>query len=118
MPFLAVVWCRDADAVRNIRGLMTTAKESGYDPGELVAVHTFPNRAELTCRGFCANNKRMSPWTRHIFGYMICGVCGGRHKDTRRRIVRSLFDALGANLLKSAPALFRTPDGYGRSPRD
>lgn len=110
MPFLAIVYVRDADTARAL--LDRKSDDTGF--GHLVGLYRFPNRAELTCKGFCANRKRMSPWRRHKRGHMVCGVCGGRHRETRRRLVGSLFDYLGANLLKNkAPALFRTPENYG-----
>jgi|SRR5688500_3592404 len=83
--------------------------------GKLVGLYNFPRRADLTCNG-CSSRKG-NGWRRSRNGWMICSTCGGRNSQVRRWLVGSLFDWLGANLLgEHAPALFRTPEGYG--PRD
>jgi hypothetical protein len=113
MPFLTIVWCRDPDAVRKVYAANHPEDETGH---RIVGVFSFPRKEELTCTGFCtARGWKVGGWTRHIRGWMICGVCGQRHRDTFKRLRGSLFDYLGANLMgDKAPALFRTTPGYGR----
>ncbi len=79
----------------------------------VVGLYEFPRRSELTCNGNCVRGKT-GAWSRHPDGYMKCSICGSRNKRVRRWLTDALFDWLGANLLgNAAPALFRTPDGYG-----
>ena len=80
----------------------------------LVALHEWPERTELRqgCYG-CAKGK-LSGWVRHSKGYMVCMTCNKRNPKVRRWFLGGLFDWFGANLLgDNAPALFRTPEGYG-----
>lgn len=105
MPFLAIIHITDgADDIR----------ESPLPPGHtLVALHEWPDRAELRngCYG-CAKGK-LSGWVRHPKGYMVCMTCGKRNPRVRRWFIGGLFDWFGANILgNNAPALFRTPIGY------
>lgn len=109
MPFLAIVWCRDATAVRDVRHRLAL-EQNHVENSPVVGVFAYPARADLTCRGYCGG--KVSPWVRDPKGFMRCGVCGGRHRDTRRRLLGSLFDNLGANKLKNPPTVFRTPEGY------
>jgi hypothetical protein len=86
------------------------------DQGRLVGMYEFPNHRENTCRGYCTV-KNTGAWTRDRKGFMKCAICGSRNKKIRRWFTEALFDWFGANLMGSnAPALFRTPEGYG--PRD
>lgn len=79
----------------------------------IVGLYNFPNRAELKCSGTCTR-KNSGAWSRSPLGFMKCSICGSRNKRLRRWFVEAMFDWFGANLIgDSAPALFRTPDGYG-----
>jgi hypothetical protein len=113
MPLIAIIHLPDHTAVGGITEDIAALPDN--IPGAmLVAVHEFPNRAELRqgCLG-CGKGK-MVGWGRHRKGYMVCGTCGGRNPKVRRWFTGALFDWFGANLLgDNAPALFRTPDGYG-----
>lgn len=80
----------------------------------VVGVYEFPNRSELKCGGNCAR-KGSGAWGRDRLGFMRCSICGSRNRNIRRWFVGSLFDWFGANLYPEAPALFRTPEGYGPS---
>ena len=118
MPFLAIVWCRDRDAVREVYAANhPDAKRIDRTPPSrrIVGIFAFPRKDELTCTGFCtARGRKIGGWSRHIRGWMICAICGNRHRDTLKRLRGSLFDYLGANLMKDkAPAAFRTTPGYG-----
>jgi hypothetical protein len=81
----------------------------------VVGIFEFPNRSELKCTGSCTR-KGSGAWSRHQKGYMKCSICGSRNRRMRHWLTGALFDWLGANLYPQAPALFRTPEGYG--PRD
>lgn len=106
MPLVAIIHI--ADGSDDIR-------ESALPPGHtLVALHEFPSRLELSqgCLG-CGKGKVVG-WGRSKLGYVCCGTCGRRNPSVRKWFRGALFDWFGANLLgNSAPALFRTPDGYG-----
>jgi hypothetical protein len=79
----------------------------------IVGIYEFPNRAELKCSGSCTV-KNSGAWHRDPLGFMKCRVCGSRNKRIRKWFAGSLFDWFGANLMEDdAPALFRTPEGYG-----
>ena len=112
MGFVVMVYANtESDARALAAGIDRSRVADGR--ARTVGIFRYPNRAELTCRGFCMDGK-MSPWSRDRFGFMKCGVCGGRHRKTRSRLIGALFDFLGANLINhTAPATFRTPEGYG-----
>lgn len=109
MPFIAVFHIPDdhtADAIR--AGDIPVSRRDM----RIVGLYQFPNRADLTCTG-CTSSKG-NGWGRAPEGWMRCSTCGGRSRNVRRWLVGGLFDWLGANLLgDKAPALFRTPEGYG-----
>lgn len=108
MPFLAIVWCRDADAVRRVRDQYVD-----NDAGRIVGVFTYPGKNTEFCPGAsCVPHRRASGWTRTRRGVMVCGHCKKPHRDLRRRLIGALFDYLGANLLKNPPRAFRTPEDY------
>jgi len=110
MGFVVMVYVTDRDALLSATELI---EDHMHDDARVVGVFRYPTRRELTCRGFCMDGK-MSPWTRDPFGFMKCAVCGSRHRQTRSRLIGALFDFLGANLYNhTAPAAFRTPEGYG-----
>lgn len=120
MPFLTIVWCRDADAVRNVRGLVDVAKERDVDAGRIVGVFNYPRNGRESCPGAsCVPHRRAKGWTRNKLGVMVCGNCMLPHRDLRKRLIGALFDYLGANLVnRVAPTAFKTPDGYGSRQRD
>lgn len=115
MPFIALVYIDDDH----------TAEAFMEDPPfadqglRLVGVYDFPSRAELRrgCAGCTTGGRKIQGWTRDKRGFMVCANCGGRNPNLRRWFVGALFDWLGANLYPHAPALFRTPEGYGPFPR-
>lgn len=109
MPFVVMVVSsteRDAHRIAD--------RFTGSSLGRAVGIFEYPTtHRQPTCRGFCMDGK-LSPWTRHRKGYIICAVCGHRHRKTKSRIIGALFDLMGANLINDrAPAAFRTPEGYG-----
>lgn len=110
MPFLAIVWCRDADAVRTTKAIM----DESPDGIKLAGVFSYPGKDAEFCPGAsCVPHRRAQGWTRTRRGVMVCGHCMKPHRDSRRRLIGALFDYLGANLMKNAPRAFRTPEGYG-----
>jgi hypothetical protein len=111
MPFLAIVYARDADELRHFRD---AHEETWGDTGQLVGVYRLPSSKESTCSGSCSRG-RTAGWTRHKDGHMMHS-CGRRHPDTRKRIHVTLMDMFGINLLrrKNTPKLFQNPEGYGK----
>ena len=109
MPFIALI---------HIRADQPTAEDmltAPLPPGaQWVGLFSFPDRVEMKCRGNCVR-KGSSAWRRDRMGFVKCGICGSRNRMVRRWLVSALFDFLGANLYEDAPAVFRTPDGYGSS---
>ena len=118
MALIAIVHLPDhtADDVETLLDADGNMSGEFTADGVIVAVHEWPNRAEVRngCYG-CAKGK-LSGWVRHSKGYMVCMTCGKRNPKVRRWFIGGLFDWFGANLLgNNAPALFRTPEGYGDS---
>lgn len=111
MPFIAIIHVPDGP--HHPDSLEYWALPEGY---RLVGVFDYPNRVELKCTGTCTV-KHTSQWVRDKRGFMKCGICGLRNKRLRRWLIGHLFDLLGANLYPEAPVAFRTPEGYGPSPR-
>lgn len=113
MALLALVHIPDHTAGPITEDSPIAALADGIPGAMVVGVYEFPNRSELKCMGNCVR-KGSGAWSRHKNGYMKCSICGSRNKNVRRWLVGGLFDWLGANLLgNDAPALFRTPEGYG-----
>lgn len=83
----------------------------------IVGLYKFPDRAELRngCPGCTRPPRKISGWGRAKEGWMRCASCDGRNPKVRRWFVGALFDWFGANRYPKAPALFRTPEGYGFS---
>lgn len=112
MPFIAIFHIPDdhtADAI--VAGELPASRKEM----RIVGLYEFPKRGAFTCDG-CTSRKG-NGWRRNRSGYLECSTCGGRSKRVRPWFAGGLFDWFGANLLgEKAPALFRTPDGYG--PRD
>lgn len=109
MPYLAIVYVPDdmtAEAIRERHSMTTTE-------GRLVALHEWPRKEDLTCRGFC-NDGKLSPWIRAPKGYIVCGICGGRHVHTRRRLLAAIRQYLGVNMLPrdKTPGAFVNPEGW------
>lgn len=114
MPFIAVLYL---DGYHTADDLMSAPLPPGV---RLVAVHEFPDRAELRnhgCKGCTPPGRKVVGWGRSKKGHIICGGCGGRNPKVRQWFAGSLFDWFGANIYPGAPALFRTPEGYSNSPR-
>lgn len=106
-----MVYADDADTARAIRDQHTPATG-----GKVVGLYRFPAKDDCTCTGSCSRRTN-GGWTRHAKGgHMICGGCGKRHQDTRKRLIGSLLDYLGINLLPrdKTPKLFQNPFGWGR----
>lgn len=112
MPFIAII---HIDGTTPPDGLMSPELK-WPDGSRLVGVFAYPERRDITCTGSCVR-KGMSSWVRDPLGFMKCSVCGKRNRKVRIWLTNSLFEFLGANLYKDAPAVFRTPEGYGNSPR-
>lgn len=110
MARIAIIHIRDDHTADD---MMTASLPPG---ARWVGFYQFPDRAELKCSGYCTR-KGTSAWGRDKLGFMRCSICGSRNKKIRRWFVGALFDYFGANLYPDAPALFRTPEGYG-PPRD
>jgi len=92
----------------------TIAAEIEVNAGaRVVGVFDYPARRDCVDHPNCFINGKQ-PWVRDRLGFMKCGVCGKRNNQVRRFVINSLFDFLGANLYKDAPAAFRTPEGYGQ----
>jgi hypothetical protein len=92
-------------------------RDANLPPGHtLVGLFDYPRRIELKCTGTCVR-KGSGAWSRDPRGFIKCSVCGSRNRKMRSWLIGHLFDLLGANLINdSAPAAFKTPEGYG--PRD
>lgn len=114
MALLAIIHLPDhtADDVPNLADITLTDGAL-----RIVGLYEFPShRGDIKCIGNCVRGKT-GAWTRDPRGFMKCAICGSRNKRIRRWFTEALFDWFGANLLgDKAPALFRTPDGYGSSP--
>lgn len=113
MPFIALVFARDANAANR---LTRTLDPEGYaDNGgyKIVGLFRMPEMKKTpTCSGYCSAG---GAYTRHQSGGWMMHACGKRHRDWRKRIFGSLFDVLGMNLLPRAitPKLFQNPDTWG-----
>jgi hypothetical protein len=116
MALLAIVHIPDhtADDIESV-GQQLHTLEQIYG-SRVVGVYRFPNRSDLKCTGTCVR-KNSGAWSRSPMGFMKCSICGSRNKRLRHWFAAALFDWFGANLIgDDAPALFRTPEGYGSSP--
>lgn len=104
MPFLAVVYVRDAEQLEQFQ-------EVDHE-GRVVGIYRFPKRDVKLCRGF-SGGCRHTTWTRHRLGHFV-HACGLRVPDWWRRIRGTMLDMFGANLLPrdETPALFRNPDTW------
>lgn len=112
MPFLALVYVRDADAAR----ALIQEHRNSDSTGKVVGLYRLPAHDEKLCRGWCVGKRGMNPWRRHQpGGFMICGVCGNRHKDSFRRAIGGLFDSFGINLLprNRTPRAYQNPETWG-----
>jgi hypothetical protein len=107
MAYIAIVHVKDADAAKTLATMVTNADGVPEMGVRMVGLYRWPTPAELTCLGFCSDGK-LSPWSFGKRG-MTCGVCGGRHVQTKMRVALSLLQYLGDNLLKNAPNPFRNP---------
>jgi hypothetical protein len=114
MALIAVIHIADGPHPDGVADRISDLPE-GY---RLVGIYDFPDRMELRrgCTGCTTGKRKIQGWTRHKNGYMMCASCEGRNPNLRRWFTGGLFDWFGANLYRHAPALFRTPEGYG--PRD
>jgi hypothetical protein len=119
MAFIALVHIPDHTAEHVIERMGVVERFNELPEGSRwVGLYEFPDRVELRkgCTG-CTAGRKTTAWTRHKKGHMMCANCGGRNPNVRRWFVGGLFDWFGANLYPLAPALFRSPEGYGDSPR-
>lgn len=107
MPYIAIIHVPDHTAASRV-----VERFSHGDAGRMVGLFEFPERRELTCTGGCTV-KHTGSWIRDKKGFMKCAICGSRNRRVRKWLIGHLFDLLGANLYKDAPAAFRTPEGYG-----
>ena len=110
MPFLALIHINDDHT--NAQDMLTAPLPPG---AQWVGLFEYPARKDIGCTG-CLRGKNTA-WTRDPRGFMKCGVCGKRNRKIRQFLTNALFDFLGANLYKGAPAAFRTPEGFDHSPR-
>jgi hypothetical protein len=108
MTFIVVVHVDNMDAAKTLATMVTNADDVPEMGVRVVGLYAWPTPAELTCAGFCSDGKT-NPWSFGRRG-MTCGVCGGRHVDTKKRVAGALRQYLGRNLLKNAPVPFRNPD--------
>jgi len=106
MGYLVIIYARRNEQVRDI------VREH---PAATVGVYAFPAKGEPVCSGFSTScPDRANAWRRDmVAGHMTHG-CGRRHKDWKARLVGSLFDILGLNLLPRArtPRLFQNPPSW------
>lgn len=109
MPFIAIVYASTPTQAQQIRKRYETG-----DAGQIVGVYHWPSRDSLTCKGFCSR-KGLQPWSRNRHGWIECGICKGRHVDTRKRFIGALLDYLGCNILRrdKTPKAFQNPQGWG-----
>jgi hypothetical protein len=102
MGYLIMIYARRPQQVKNILA---------EHPAATLGIYAFPakNGGVDICPRGCPGRA----WTRHRDGYMV-HICGRRTRDWRRRIVGSLFDTLGLNLLPRArtPKMFQNPEGW------
>lgn len=100
MAFMVIVYCTTNDDAQRL------VDDENY---RAVGVYRWPSKKELSCGGQCLNG-----WSRNPRGYIVCGGCGGRHKHTTRRFIKSLFDYLGCNFLPrdATPRLFQNPETW------
>lgn len=108
MPYIAILHIPDHTA-----GPAVIAAEIEVNAGaRVVGIFEYPERKQLKCSGSCTR-KGTSDWRRHPKGFIYCAICGSRNKRVRQWLTAHLFDLLGTNLYPEAPAVFRTPEGYG-----
>lgn len=114
MPFIALVYIPDDHTAACF---MEDPPFTSDDGLRLVAVHEFPDRVELKngCKGCTPPGRKVVGWGRSKRGHVVCGGCGKRNPKVRQWFIGALFDWFGANLYPNAPAIFRTPEGYGPS---
>lgn len=114
MPYIVIVHVPDhtPDAVIDQQHTLEQIYGS-----RLVGIFEYPGRSDLKCTGGCVA-KHTGSWVRDPRGFIKCAICGSRNKRTRRWLIGHLFDLLGANLYRDAPAAFRTPEGYNNSHAD
>jgi hypothetical protein len=105
MPFLAVVFIRDAGTATRVRRNWAADgyEDNGY---KVVGMYRWPQPTG-TCNGFCGP----MGWKRRKDGVMV-HTCGRRNSAWRKHITGWFFDMFGRNLVKDPPGMFRTPDGY------
>lgn len=107
VPYIAIVHIPDHTAAE-----WFIAEQQFTLNTRMVGLFEYPERKDLTCQGTCVV-KHTGQWTRDRKGFMKCAICGKRNRKMRTWLINSLFDFLGANLYEKAPAVFRTPEGYG-----
>lgn len=111
MPYLVLVHCADEKAAEIV------VNANHPDDGtrhRVVGVYDMPRVDDNTCAGFrCTKNS----WTRAPGGHMVHS-CGRRHPEWRRRLVGSLLDYVGRNLLNrdKTPKVFQNPKGWTEPP--
>lgn len=118
MPFIAVIHIDDHTAVGDPAVAQVAIEQANLPKGvRIVGIFEYPERKDIGCTGNCTTKGRLSSFSRDPRGFMKCNVCGKRNRKVRTWLTGALFDFLGANLYKDAPAVFRTPEGYGNSTR-
>jgi hypothetical protein len=114
MPFIAVIHIDGTTPPGDILAQQHTLEQ--IYGSRLVGLFEYPERKDIGCTGNCSGKGRLSSFSRDPRGFMKCNICGKRNRKVRTWLTGALFDFLGANLYPKAPAVFRTPEGYGKPP--
>lgn len=102
MPFLAIVYVRDADDAHTLVNELPA--------GRLAGLYRMPAKDVKLCRVGC----RHEGWSRHIPGGWMKHGCGLRNRKWWKNLAGIFLDTFGINLLKrdDTPRLFRNPEGW------
>jgi hypothetical protein len=103
VPYVVVVYVTTTAQVQQLANRYI----GDQDAGRTVGIYQVPPKGEH-CR--CIRNSK-SGWTRSATkGYMVCAGCNKPTSMQRSGIGERLFHALGRNLFRQAPRLFKS--GY------
>lgn len=100
MPFIAIVYARDADRARELIAQHRTT---------LIGLYRFPSKSEEMCPG--ATCRAGFGWARDKSNGHLIHACGRRNRNWRKMMRGMLYDVFGRNRAANVPPSFRDPDG-------
>jgi hypothetical protein len=110
MPFIAIVFARDAAAANKLRRVVDP---DGYDDNggyKIIGLFQMPRNSDPTCGGFCGE----FGWGRNReLGHMQHS-CGRRGRGWRKAFQGWMFDTFGKNRLprNQTPTFLQNPEGW------